>query len=85
MANALPSTVFLRKLGEGCAMQLCSRQVCDLYVTHLTVLQKVALFYGSLNHFLIIWIITGACGELPPRCKLPIENDVPLTKIMERL
>ena len=35
-------------------MQLASRQVTDLYLTHLTIMQKIALFYGTLNHFLNI-------------------------------
>ena len=50
------ASVFLKKLAQGCVMQLASRQVCDLYLTHLTVAQKVALFYGTVNHFIIIWI-----------------------------
>jgi len=31
-------------------------QVCDLYLTHLTAAQKITLFYGTLNHFLILYI-----------------------------
>jgi hypothetical protein len=48
------ASVFLKKLAQGCAMQLASRQVTDLYLTHLTIMQKIALFYGTLNHFVNI-------------------------------
>ena len=48
------ASVFLKKLASGCCMQLASRQVCDLYLTDLTIMQKVALFYGTINHFLNI-------------------------------
>eukprot|EP00669_Euglena_mutabilis_P011079 TRINITY_DN574_c0_g1_i2.p1 TRINITY_DN574_c0_g1~~TRINITY_DN574_c0_g1_i2.p1 ORF type:complete len:782 (+),score=364.67 TRINITY_DN574_c0_g1_i2:3-2348(+) len=50
------ASVFLKKLAQGCVMQLASRQVCDLYLTHLTAAQKITLFYGTLNHFLILYI-----------------------------
>jgi hypothetical protein len=50
------ASVFLRKLAEGCVMQLMSRQVADLYLTHLTAFQKISLFYGTLNHFFNIWL-----------------------------
>jgi hypothetical protein len=50
------ASVFLKKLAQGCVMQLASRQVCDLYLTELTCAQKFALFYGTINHFIIIWI-----------------------------
>ena len=48
--------MFLKKLSQGCVMQLCSRQVADLYLTDLTIAQKIAVFYGTLNHFLILYV-----------------------------
>uniref|UniRef100_A0A7S1JEU0 GH16 domain-containing protein n=1 Tax=Eutreptiella gymnastica TaxID=73025 RepID=A0A7S1JEU0_9EUGL len=50
------ASVFLKKLAQGCVMQLASRQVCDLYLVHLTIFQKIALFLGTLNHFMVIVI-----------------------------
>ena len=31
-------------------------QVCDLYLTHLTLFQKIAVFYGTLNHFVVLYV-----------------------------
>ena len=50
------ASVFLKKLSQGCVMQLASRQVCDLYLMHLTMAQKIAVFYGTLNHFIILYV-----------------------------
>ena len=52
----LAASLFFKKLAQGAVMQLASRQMCDLYVTRLMVLEKVALFYGTINHFINIWI-----------------------------
>ena len=48
--------VFIKKLAQGAVMQMASRQVCDLYLRHLTIFQKVAVFYGTLNHFLTLYV-----------------------------
>eukprot|EP00668_Euglena_longa_P002959 GGOE01003456.1.p1 GENE.GGOE01003456.1~~GGOE01003456.1.p1 ORF type:complete len:3098 (-),score=946.50 GGOE01003456.1:364-9156(-) len=50
------ASTFLKKLAQGCVMQLASRQVAELYLTELTFWQRWALFYGTISHFLTIYI-----------------------------
>ena len=49
-------SVCAKKQAKGNIMQLTTRQVCDLYITDLTIAQKIALFYSTINQFLTFYI-----------------------------
>ena len=51
------ASVFLKKLAAGAAMQLSTRQVYALYTTETASHVRWPLFYGSLSHYMQLYLM----------------------------